>query len=128
MSNYNEKRFANFVKKAREKQGMSLQELENQTGISASYIFRLEKGQRKNPTMRIAGVLMDALGEDKGWIERCFFDDVSFEDKMLVQRHTLEKLNNDIQEAIHDLETGKESNEVIQKLQHLVMNLGILIR
>lgn len=45
--------FGEFLLKCRLKKGCSLYEVEQQTGITRSYIHRLEQGKRKNPTMRL---------------------------------------------------------------------------
>ena len=48
----------------REKQGFSLKDLEEMTGISASYIHRLERGSRACPTYPIIEKLAKALNAD----------------------------------------------------------------
>ena len=53
-----------WIKHKREKLGMSLKDLENMTGVSATYICRLEKNDRKNPSYSILEVLAEALGID----------------------------------------------------------------
>lgn len=51
-----------FLLKSRMKFGWSLCELEKKTGITPSYLNRLEKGARKNPTVSIVHALAKAYG------------------------------------------------------------------
>ncbi|MED3698393.1 helix-turn-helix domain-containing protein, partial [Heyndrickxia sporothermodurans] len=54
--------FGSTLKYWREKRGMSLQELFEKTGVSNGYISRLERGERKAPSVPISAKLADALG------------------------------------------------------------------
>lgn len=53
--------FGSIVKNRREELGLSLKQIEVETGISPSYINRIEKGQRKAPSYRIIEQLAKAL-------------------------------------------------------------------
>ncbi len=53
--------FGSLVKHYRERAKLTLRDLENLTGISASYINRLEKGQRNTPTFPMIEKLATAL-------------------------------------------------------------------
>jgi len=53
-----------LIRYAREKMNYSLKDLENKTGVSSSYIMRVEKGERKCPSIPIIEALTDALGLD----------------------------------------------------------------
>lgn len=46
----------------REKKGYSLQKMFELTGVSPSYLNRLELGQRRNPALSIVNNIADALG------------------------------------------------------------------
>lgn len=50
-----------LIKHFRTKRGYSLKELEKRTGISAPYIHRIEKGERKAPSYKIIEQLAQAL-------------------------------------------------------------------
>lgn len=54
--------FGDYIKELRKSKGYSLQDLENRTQISASYINRLENGSRKTPSIPIAEKLAIGLG------------------------------------------------------------------
>jgi transcriptional regulator with XRE-family HTH domain len=54
--------FGSTLRYYREKKGMSLQELFERTGVSNSYISRLERGDRKAPSIPISSKIADALG------------------------------------------------------------------
>lgn len=45
--------FGDFLLKCRAKRGWSLCEVEQQVGITPSYLHRLEQGKRRNPTVRL---------------------------------------------------------------------------
>ncbi len=45
--------FGEFLLKCRMKNGWSLCDVEQQAGITPSYLHRLEQGKRRNPTMRL---------------------------------------------------------------------------
>lgn len=53
--------FGSIIKNRREELKLSLKQIEEQTGISPSYINRIEKGQRKAPSYRIIEQLAKAL-------------------------------------------------------------------
>lgn len=53
--------FALLLKKHRKKAGLSLSELSSLTGISASYLNRLEKYERRCPTLPMAIAISRAL-------------------------------------------------------------------
>ena len=52
------------IKALREARGMSLQELSQKSGITASYLFRLESGQKDNPSDKTLSSLSKVLEED----------------------------------------------------------------
>lgn len=53
-----------LIRYARERMNFSLKDLESKTGVSASYIMRVEKGERKCPSIPIVEALADALDLD----------------------------------------------------------------
>lgn len=55
-------KFGSTLKYWREKRGYSLQDICNMTGVSTSYINRLEMGFRKAPSVPIANKIAKALG------------------------------------------------------------------
>ena len=56
--------FGKMLKKLREERGLSLGKLSEMTGISSSYINRLEKSKRKSPGFPMLVALAEALGVD----------------------------------------------------------------
>lgn len=56
--------FGSLIKHKREEKGYSLNKLQELTGISPSYINRIEKGERKAPSLKIIEKLADALDAD----------------------------------------------------------------
>ena len=49
------------IKNARENKNMSIYELANKSGVSDSYLSRLEKGQRKAPSLSTVIKIVTAL-------------------------------------------------------------------
>lgn len=58
--------FAEYVRKLRKDQGFSLKDVERMTGISVSYVNRVEKGERKAPSYPIIEKLAKAYGVPVG--------------------------------------------------------------
>lgn len=56
--------FGSYIKRLRKNKGFSLKDLEKMTGISPSYINRIEKGERKAPSYPIIEKLADAFNVD----------------------------------------------------------------
>lgn len=54
--------FGQVVKRLREKKGLSYHQLAAKTGISASYLLRLENGDRRSPSLKVAFSLANFLG------------------------------------------------------------------
>ncbi len=55
--------YNNQIKKIREEKGMTLLELSNKSGVSVGYLCHLEKGSRKNPSVKIMEKISDALNK-----------------------------------------------------------------
>lgn len=56
--------FGQFVKEKRTAKKWSLNTLAEKSGYSPAYIFRIEKGTRKNPTPQVVSRIVSALGYD----------------------------------------------------------------
>lgn len=56
--------FGKMLKKLREERGLSLNKLSEMTGISSSYINRLERSKRKSPGFPMLVTLAEALNVD----------------------------------------------------------------
>lgn len=54
--------FGSWIKQLRKAKGYSLKDLENASGVTASYIHRLESGSRKTPSIPVTENLALALG------------------------------------------------------------------
>lgn len=57
-------KFSQVIKYRREEMKLSLSELSELTGISCSYLNRLEKGERKAPSFPIMQMIAKAMGMD----------------------------------------------------------------
>ena len=55
--------YLNQVKKAREEKGMTLVKLSQLSGVSVGYLCHLEKGSRKNPSIKIMERISKALNK-----------------------------------------------------------------
>jgi len=56
--------FGDWIKQKRKALGWSLYQLSEKAGYSPAYIYRIEKGERKNPTPQVVSRLVSALGYD----------------------------------------------------------------
>ncbi|WP_340701008.1 helix-turn-helix transcriptional regulator [Brevibacillus borstelensis] len=54
--------FGESIRALRIKSGMSLHDLSEKTGISSSYIVRIENGQIKKPSFSVIECLLQGLG------------------------------------------------------------------
>lgn len=55
-----------MIKAERKRRGWSYEELGKRLGVSASYLYRLEKGQRKNPSSTVLKSLCELFNIDPG--------------------------------------------------------------
>ncbi|MFJ7371613.1 helix-turn-helix domain-containing protein [Lysinibacillus sp. NPDC098008] len=58
--------FANELRRKREEQSLSFNQLAEKSSVSASFIMRLEKGKRKNASIEVIFKLSNALGIEIG--------------------------------------------------------------
>lgn len=63
--------FGSILKELRTSMGLSLKELESLCGVSASYINRLEKSERKAPSIPIANDIAKVFGEQGQRLLNC---------------------------------------------------------
>lgn len=109
------KNFGSIIKYARESKNLSLKELEDRTGISPSYINRLENGERQAPSIPIATELADALDLDLVMLlDACNSksDDVKSIAELL--------LTNDF--TINGKVLGKEAKEILISIIEKIIN------
>lgn len=83
-----ENKFGDLVKEKREERGYSYAQLGELSGLSASYISRLEKGERRAPSYSVIQKLSEALEMNKNELESVFGQDNIVSDKTdsLVQK------------------------------------------
>jgi len=55
--------YKNKIKETRKKQGITLIQLSERTGVSVGYICHLEKGTRKNPSVQVMEKIAVALNK-----------------------------------------------------------------
>lgn len=111
------KNFGSIIKFSRENKNLSLKELEDKTGISASYINRLENGERQAPSVPIASELADALELDLAMLlDVC--NNKSKSDDLISIAELL--LMNDFK--INGVNIGKEAKELIVSLIEKIIN------
>ncbi|RKQ16444.1 helix-turn-helix domain-containing protein [Ureibacillus endophyticus] len=58
--------FANELRRKREEQSLSFNQLAEKSSVSASFIMRLEKDKRKNASIEVIFKLSNALGIEIG--------------------------------------------------------------
>src|SRR5690625_2995207 len=54
-------KFGRLVKRLREKKGLSYNQLSTETGISSSYLLRLENSDRRSPSLKVVFALANVL-------------------------------------------------------------------
>jgi len=110
------KNFGSILKFAREGKDLSLKELEDITGISASYINRLENGERQAPSVPIVSELADALDLDFAMLlDAC--NSKSDNDVKSIAELLLTK-----DFTINGIIIGKEAKEILVSLIEKVVN------
>ncbi len=138
--------FGKMLKKLREERGMSLGKLSELTGISASYLNRLERSKRKSPGFPILMALSEALkvepwtmvGSSLSWdkgetisIKELIFNHrIQHHGKLL--RAEEKELLLEIIEFILDAEWSKESilsdlqeiGEMVSEIKDLLFSVG----
>ncbi|HEL2860287.1 TPA: helix-turn-helix domain-containing protein [Clostridioides difficile] len=57
--------FGDWIKKLRTERELTYKELASLSEVSSSYIYRIESGEKKTPSMAVACALSDALGQDR---------------------------------------------------------------
>jgi|SRR5690625_4214524 len=128
--------FGQVVKRLREKKGLSYHQLAAKTGISASYLLRLENGDRRSPSLKVAFSLANFLDMSieqlKESVNVTTYEDskgVKFEELLLYcQNLTINDkvVDSDFKERMLDLidlivtSNGKSTFEVEEQI--LVMN------
>ncbi|NYV66365.1 helix-turn-helix transcriptional regulator [Bacillus sp. Gen3] len=64
--------FANEIRRKREEQSLSLNQLAEKSSVSASFTMRLENGKRKNASIEVIFKLANALEIDIGdLVQKC---------------------------------------------------------
>ena len=53
MNDTEKKEFGEYIKRLREERGLSLREVEKQVGISNSYLYQIERGDRNPPKLEV---------------------------------------------------------------------------
>lgn len=84
--------FSNNIKKIREEKGLGVNELSRASGVNASYISALERGEKENPTINTLNKIADALEVPLDYLTRKSAKAV-IEDKLEELDMTFEELS-----------------------------------
>ncbi len=68
--------YKNKVEKFRKEKGLTMKALAEKAGISTGYVSHLEKGDRKNPSIKIMEQIATALNKT---VAEVFFDDMNLD-------------------------------------------------
>ena len=98
-----EQDFSKIMKEKRKERGMTLEELAAMTNVSAAYLSRIERGERKAPSYNIMEKIFTALGIPLDKEENRGFEADFFKLKELLIMHR-NKGNMSIRETIEILE------------------------
>jgi len=115
--------FGSLIKYLREQKGLSLQALGDMTGISPSYIHRIEKGERHAPTVKIIEKLADALGVS--FVELLKVAKIEIDDAPADNHvYELEKfiLSNNVSYSGKEEPIKKKEKELLVKIINTIVN------
>lgn len=106
-------RFGLLVRFYRKQKGMNLQELSKRAGVSQSYINRIEKGERKTPSLSVIKSIADALEIDIRELigheiengEKTQKNPLSLEEILLTSEYTVNghKVSKEIRKSLIDI-------------------------
>lgn len=105
------------IKKIRENQNISINELSRITGVSAGYISSLERGEKKNPSQEILKKISDGLNVSMS----SFFN----ENEEKIKHTTNDIINPRIRPIIDSLDRAgdlndEDINEISQQVEFLI--------
>lgn len=63
-----------LIRKKREEKNLTLIQLSQMTGISSAYLNRIEKGERRNPSIAMMQALIDALDINQEELKHVYGD------------------------------------------------------
>lgn len=99
-----EQDFSKIMKEKRKERGMTLEELAAMTNVSAAYLSRIERGERKAPSYNIMEKIFTALGMNIGVEENIGFEEEFLKLKELIIMYR-KKGDMSIRETIELMET-----------------------
>lgn len=111
-----------LLKKKREEMNLNLQQLSDLLGISSSYLWRLETGQRKAPTIQMVKKIINALNLSDEEIKEAIGEEF-----IAMKESTLEDETDRLLKFISYLKTKKEINlndtiEILNIIGDIVKN------
>jgi transcriptional regulator with XRE-family HTH domain len=109
--------FGSTLRYWREKRGYSLQQLYEKTGVSTGYLHRLEKGERKAPSIPVVSKIADALE-----IPLSLLLDISTTETPVQEAPMISELilYNDCKITEHEL-ISKEAKEVLVQIIEFII-------
>ncbi|MCC0727185.1 helix-turn-helix domain-containing protein [Clostridioides sp. ZZV14-6045] len=108
--------FGDWIKKLRTEKQLTYKELGSLSEVSSSYIYRIEAGEKKTPSMAVACALSDALGQDRTELYKIL--NVYPPSENVVELKELLK-NNDF--FIHGkLATKKQKNSLVKLIEQII--------
>jgi len=113
--------FGSLIRYIRQEKGYSLEDLEEMTNISKSYIYRLERGERKAPSLKIIERLAEALDIDVNELLKALnvnsTEVTSLENLILIHKFTIQnkiatkKVKRKLIELLNKIHKSKWDND-----------------
>jgi transcriptional regulator with XRE-family HTH domain len=134
--------FGSYIRHLRERLGYSLKEVDELTGISASYINRIEQGQRKAPSypileklaeaykvdvtelLKIAGINSDDKKNVKGFAEIVYTNNFTINGKIVSKKK--KELIVELVTKIDELKWGEEKHKESIKVLEIIDRIKAL--
>lgn len=130
-----------FIKKLREQRGVTLMEIQNKTGVSASYINRIENKSRQNPSLENISRLVKYFEIPFSTMEEFFDCGNAFEKEvknldfiLLNERYLFANLEADIglkmilRDLISELENYSTKALVSRQDDANILDIAVLLR
>lgn len=116
--------FSSYIRELRNNKGLSLKEVEQTTGISASYVNRLERGERLSPSINMISSLARCYGRNPTDLFQIAVESNSKEDneEVILFETMIYKTNFLLNNMVADIDTKDSIVSIIKLVASLKWN------